>query len=219
MRKAGSPYRPIAEAIGRSTSSVTSHWHKLRIKSGDVANQQTQRAKLPLGHINHRFTAEEDDQLRHMLSLGISPHSMADALGRADPASIHRRLKLLQAPPARKGFIEPWSDAERQKLRSAAANAKHVSEIQQLFPNRTLQSLRTMCRKLKLPTVGILRKEDSTRWIPAQDADLLRLRAAGETFAAIGAVVGKSIEACRSRFRRLREEAHRFSVGDVTSKA
>jgi hypothetical protein len=54
--------------------------------------------------------------------------------------------------------------------------------------------------KLKLPAKGIFRNEDAPRWIPAQDADLLRLRAAGESFEAIGAVVGKSMKACESRF-------------------
>lgn len=96
---------------------------------------------------------------------------------------------------------------KKQKLRLAAANAKHVSEIQRLFPNRTRGSLRRMYPKLKLPTTGIFRKEDSPRWTPGQDADLLRLRAAGEAFEAIGAVVGRSMKACKSRFYRLQVEA------------
>ena len=209
MRKAGSPHRLIAEAIGRPTGSVTSRWRKLLIESDyEATNQQNRRAKQSFGHVNHRFTAEEDNQLRHMLSLGMKPRSMAVALGCADYSTIHSRLKVLQAPPpAKKAFVEPWSDAEKQKLRSAAANAKHASEIQQLFPNRTRHSLRQMCNILKLPNLGIFRKDDSSRWSPAQDTDLLRLRAAGETFAAIGAVVGKSMEGCKSRFYRLKEEA------------
>ena len=218
MRKAGSPYRLIADAVGRPSGSVASRWRRLLMESEGVAkNQPNRRAKLPFDPVNHLFTAEEDNQLRHMLSLGLGPHSMAIALGRPHTSSVSTRLKLLQTPRARKGFREPWSDAEKQKLRSAAANAKHVSEIQQLFPNRTLYSLQMMYNKLNLPAVGVFRKKDSLRWTPAQDADLLRLRVGGETYKAIGPVVGKSAGACAIRYHRLKEEKRRSAL--VTSKS
>lgn len=66
MRKEGSTYRLIAEAIGRPNGSVISRWRRLLIESDHVTRrQQTRRAEQCFGHVNRRFTAEEDNQLRN----------------------------------------------------------------------------------------------------------------------------------------------------------
>ena len=222
MRKAGSSYRLIAEAIGRSASSVGCRWaRRLDVSDPVVRIHRAKQAQQPFGRFgvpkHHRFTAEEDSRLRHMLSLGVKPREMTMALGTASIDAIKRRLKLLQAHPADRATLEPWSDVEIQNLRFAIANRKHVSEFQQLFPSRSTRALREMCRRLRLPTIGVFTKRLPMNWTPAQDAELLRDRAAGKPHKAIAASLGKTISSCWKRLRRL-QEAHRLGRTQVNDE-
>jgi hypothetical protein len=198
MRKAGSKFKLIANAIGRSTPSVKNRWYRYL----DDRNPVDQ---LSLGRVNHSWTAEDDRQLKHMLALGMTCKEMADAIGIGSLGSIHCRLKRLRTPNGIRTY-EPWSDAEKQKLRAAVAESKRPGDIELLFPNRTSASLRGMCIKLKLPITGLFPEADSQAWTAAQDAELLRLAGeAGETFTAVGAIMGKDPRACETRYGRLRE--------------
>lgn len=213
MRKAGSTYRLIAEATGRPESSIRSRWTRwLDVSDPVVRIQLAKQAQQPFGPFGvskyHRFTAEEDGRLRHMLSLGVKPREMAMALGTVPTEAIYKRLRMLQAHTAKRAILEPWSDAEIQRLRFAVADCKHVSEFRQLFPSRTDISLRGKCIALRLPTRGVFTKRNPLHWTPAQDAELLRSRAAGKPHKAIAASLGKTIGSCWKRLRRL-QEAHR----------
>ena len=198
MRKAGSTFKLIAEAMGRPTASVINRWHRYLDDRNPVGQPS-------LGQANHSFTAEDDRQLKHMLTLGMTYKEMALAIGVVSSGSIHWRLKRLRAPAGTRTH-EPWSDAEKQKLRAAVAEFQRPGDIEQLFPNRTAHSLRNMCMRLKLPTAGLFPQADLQSWTAPQDAELLRLVGdAGETFTAIGAIMGKDPRACESRYGRLRE--------------
>jgi hypothetical protein len=208
MRKAGSTYRLIAEAIGRVESSIESRWTRwLDLSDPVVRIQRAKQAQQPLGPFGvsryHRFTAEEDGRLTHMLSLGRKPREMAMALETIPIEAIRHRLRMLKAHNAKRAILEPWSDAEMQRLRLAVADCEHVSEFRQLFPSRTDISLREKCIALRLPTRGVFTKRNPLHWTPAQDAELLRCRAAGKPHEAIAASLGKTVSSCQSRLHRL----------------
>jgi len=137
---------------------------------------------------------------------------MAMALG-VSRSSIYGRLEALRArAPILKQPKEPWTEAERQRLRSAVEDATNAREIEHLFPNRSLRALGDMCRRLELPVAkGFFYGENT--WSPANDAELLSLKAAGMSFAKISASVGRTLRACINRYCRLQEAAMRKSSG------
>ncbi|KAM0707131.1 hypothetical protein Q7P35_006462 [Cladosporium inversicolor] len=207
MRKAGNTWQSIAKALGRPATSVITRWKRALNESDPVVREHTARlAQQSFGKLRRHFTAEEDRRLLHMASLGTKQRDMSTELGR-NLTSIAARLRLLRLKESQtpiKRMNEPWSEAERQRLRLALSNAKDVRELEQLFPSRTLDSLKNMCRVLKLPVAeGFY--SGSWRWTPAQDAELLRLKEAGQSYKAIGAILGKDSKACRTRWVLLQE--------------
>lgn len=204
MCKAGSSFRLIAEALGRPKDSVVARWKKDLDESEPLVHvRRAIKTQRRFGLSHRRFTAEEASQLRHMESLGKTRTEMAIALGTL-LSTVHNRLKVLRAP-TRKYTYEHWTDAEAQRLRLAVANSKYAGEVEQLFPDRTKNSLRNMVRKLKLSTAslfidGFVRQ----RWTSAQDAELLRLRGAGQTFKTVSASMGRSVKSCTARHDRIR---------------
>jgi hypothetical protein len=81
---------------------------------------------------------------------------------------------------------------------------KNGRDTAQLFLNRTLDALKLKCRKLKLPVAeGFF--YGASRWTPAQDAELLRLKQAGASYTTIGAIMGKKDLACKARYLRLKD--------------
>jgi hypothetical protein len=207
MRKAGKSFKLIAEAIGRSQSAVTGRWKRHLDENEPLVH--VQRAAKPqrrFGLCCRRFTAEEDSQLRHMDSSGKTPTEMAIALGTLVNA-VWNRLKILRAP-TRKPTPEHWTVAETQRLRSAVINAKQAGEVQRLFPNRTEYSLRNKIRRLKMSAASLFTDRfERQKWTPAQDAELLRLRGAGQAFKTVSASMGKSVKSCSARYDRIRKLA------------
>ena len=194
LRASGKTWVEIGETLGRSTSSVWSKGTSLlreaiwQQRFDRVAQPQARVAHQSFGEVAHQFTAEEDRRLEKVVSWRTNPD-----------------LRYLQPTTPRvpdKRINEPWSEAEKQKMRLAISHGKHVSELQQLFPSRSLAALRAFSRKLQLSVPnGFFRR--LARWTPAQDADLLRLREGGESWEAIGAIVDKKPLSYASRWYRL----------------
>lgn len=207
MRKAGSTWQEIAKALGRPAVSVVARWKRALNESDPVVRLYKARvAQQSFGKLRRLFTAEEDRRLLHMASLGTKVRDMGVELGRGSN-SISIRLKFLRLKESQtpiKRTNEPWSEAEKQRLRLAASNAKHFRELKQLFPSRTLSSLRNMCGTLKLPVADDF-FDGGRRWTPAQDAELLRLKQAGKTYKEIGAIIGRKAKSCSTRYAAQQE--------------
>ena len=207
MRKAGSTWQEIAKVLGRPAVSVVARWKRALNESDPVVRLYKARvAQQSFGKLRRLFTAEEDRRLLHMASLGTKVRDMGVELGRGSN-SISIRLKFLRLKESQmpiKRTNEPWSEAEKQRLRLATSNAKHIRELKQLFPSRTLSSLKNMCGTLKLPVA-----EDffggGRRWTPAQEAELLRLKQAGKTYKEIGAIIGRTAKSCSTRYSAQQE--------------
>lgn len=154
MRRAGNTWQSIAKALGRPATSVITRWQRALNESDPAVRERTARlVQQPFGKLRRHFTAEEDRRLLHMASLGTKQRDIGTELGRGF-ISIAARLRLLRLKQPQtpiKRTKEPWSEAERQRLRLALSNAKDVRELEQLFPSRTLNSLKNMCRVLQLP--------------------------------------------------------------------
>lgn len=211
MRKAGSTWQAIAKALGRPAVSVVARWKRALNESDPAVRLYKARvAQQSFGKLRRPFTAEEDRRLLHMASLGTKVRDMGVELGRGSN-SISIRLKSLRLNESQtpiKRTNEPWSEAEKQRLRLATSNAKHFRELKQLFPSRTLSSLRNMCGTLKLPVAeGFF--DGGRRWTTAQDAELLRLKQAGKTYKEIGAIIGRKAKSCSTRYA-VQQEASRY---------
>lgn len=208
MRKAGSTFLQIAKATGRISGSIGTRWRSYL----DESNAAVRPEKQARGSRPHMFNAEDEKQLKQMVSLGNSTFEMAMAL-EVSRSSIYGRLEVLRSrAPIQKNPKEPWSEIERQRLRSVVEGSIHACEIEQLFPNRSLGALERMCRRLELPVAkGFFYGKE--RWSPADDAELLRLKAAGISFATIGASVGRTVRSCINRHIRLREAATQKASG------
>jgi hypothetical protein len=66
-----------------------------------------------------------------------------------------------------------------------------------------MYAIKRMARVLKVPTADGY-TIGSVRWTTSEDAELLRLRAAGMSYRMIGGALGKSPGACAAREGRLR---------------
>jgi transposase len=101
MRKAGSSYRVIAKALGRTSSAVETRWNKHLDESNAAVRGYTARtAQLSFGEACHQFTAEEDRRLEHMASSGMQVNDMAVEFG-LSANSLYARLQYLQRTKSR----------------------------------------------------------------------------------------------------------------------
>ena len=138
-----------------------------------------------------------------MSSEGATLQEISFALGIATNGSIHKRLIRLRAPPVKRAARKPWDESEVRILRAAVADQKRVPEILQLLPGRTINAIKRMCAVLRIPNLNKYFAGERW-WTLAEDAELLRLRAAGRTYADISTVMGRSTFSCSSRAGKLR---------------
>jgi len=208
MRKAGSTYLPIGKVLKRSKTSIAARYQEFLNEDNPVARQnharQTQKLSGPADP--HVYTAEDDRQLRRMDSLGTKPKDMAVALGIFPTSSVYNRLIKLKRHSERteSKYPEQWSHAEKQKLRVAIAGSKNVREIAHLFPSRSREHIAQFCKSQDWQVPD--RYFGDSRWTSAEDAELLRLKGARVPNARIGAILGRTVHALKTRVARLREE-------------
>jgi hypothetical protein len=204
MRKAGSTYSAIAQALNRHPKSIESRWKDNFETHNPLAklNQATKYQKRP--EVRKRLTSEEKEQLRQMAAQGTTIYHMAQVLGRPIK-SVYGHLRTWGLHDlwikSRAHGQHPWSESDDQILRSAIESGKNGIELWQLIPERNPLDIWKRAQVLGINDTGIQKSE--FYWRAAQDSELLRLRAEGKRYTEISGIIGKSAWSCRSRWVKL----------------
>jgi DNA-binding CsgD family transcriptional regulator len=202
MRKAGSTFKAIGQALNRPPKSI-SYRCKMNSKSHNPLAELSQATRHH-EETRKRFNSEEKEQLRQMASLGTTIYHMAQTLGRPTGSMYHHLQHWgfhdlwLQSRAHGQGS---WSESDDHILRSAIESGKRGIEVWQLMPGRKPLDIWKRCQVLGINDTGIQATEWC--WLAAEDAELLRSRADGKSFKEISMNIGKSPESCRARWAKL----------------